>query len=81
LISGKFKRVTIGEQGQMYAIALSGEVKMRAGLTDNNKEIGTGWTSLTNSGTSFKHVDAGFMELWAINNFNEVYKRAGINEA
>jgi len=70
--SMEFQQVTIGEQGQMYAL-VDKEIYIRNGRTDIDA-VGSDWQKFHHSNQMWKHIDAGNRELWAINVYHEVYR-------
>lgn len=59
----------------MYAL-VGGKIFFREGRTDINA-VGTSWTAFPDTHQVFKHIDAGNRELWAVNVYNEIYRRHG----
>jgi hypothetical protein len=59
----------------MYALS-GGKLFFREGRTDTDA-VGTAWTAFEQTPMRFKHIDAGNNELWAVNVYNEIYRRHG----
>lgn len=71
----QFQQVSIGEQGQLYALSDDNKIYYRKGRT-NAKLEGTMWEQVDTY--AFKQMDAGNNELYAVTMFNEVYRRDGL---
>jgi hypothetical protein len=59
----------------MYALS-EGQLFFREGRSETDA-VGTAWTPFPGTTQRFKHIDAGNNELWAVNIFNEIYRRHG----
>jgi len=78
LIEGdlEWSQVSIGEQGQLYALSSDNQIYVRKGRSDGNL-AGSLWEQVDTYG--FKQMDAGNNELYAVTMFNEVFQRRGLS--
>jgi len=72
----EWSQVSIGEQGQLYALSTDNQIYYRKGRSDSNLQ-GNMWELVDEY--TFKQMDCGNNELYAITMFNEVYRRVGLS--
>jgi len=72
-----WSQVSVGEQGQLYALSSDNQIYYRKGRGDDNLQ-GTIWELVDQY--SFKQMDCGNNELYAVTMFNEVYRRIGLSQ-
>jgi len=72
-----FIDVSIGEQGQLYALTDDYTLYFRAGRSATDL-AGSAWEIVDDY--EFKQMDAGNNELFAVTMFNEVFRRSGLSD-
>jgi hypothetical protein len=65
-------QVSIGEEGELYALSTDYKIYYRKGRSDTNL-AGTMWELVDQY--QFKQMDAGHHQLYAVTMFNEVVQR------